>query len=272
MRHRIRGRKLGRSPSHRRAMLRNMACSLIRTLDQDEDDPTRAKIAGRIVTTLPKAKELRPFVEKLVTLAKKGRQHELAAAEIKSDVPAKVGHPEGRSEWKQFRESAEYAPWHAALAPAVACRRRAFSMLRDKLAVTILFEELADRFADRPGGYTRVIKLATVRLGDAGRQALIEFVGDDDKVEKRESSLAVEDEETVEVESDESAEEAVSDESAEGDVSDESAEEAVADESAEGDTESEDTAADAGDSGDEAAVETEPEGEADGEGEASDDS
>jgi large subunit ribosomal protein L17 len=235
-------------------MLRNMACSLIRTLDQDEDDPTRAKIAGRIVTTLPKAKELRPFVEKLVTLAKKGRQHELAAAEIKSDVPAKVGHPEGRSEWKQFRESAEYAPWHAALAPAVACRRRAFSMLRDKLAVTILFEELADRFADRPGGYTRILKLATVRLGDAGRQALIEFVGEDDKVEKRESSLAVEDEETVEVESDESAEDDASDESSEGD------------------TESEDTAADAGDSGDEAAVETEPEGEADGEGEASDDS
>jgi large subunit ribosomal protein L17 len=250
MRHRIRGRKLGRSPSHRRAMLRNMACSLIRTLDQDEDDPTRAKIAGRIVTTLPKAKELRPFVEKLVTLAKKGRQHELAAAEIKSDVPAKVGHPEGRSEWKQFRESDEYAPWHTALAPAVACRRRAFSMLRDKLAVTILFEELADRFADRPGGYTRILKLATVRLGDAGRQALIEFVGDDDKVEKRESSLAVEDEETVEVESDESSEDDASDESSEGD------------------TESEDTVADAGDSGDEAAVETETEAD----GEASDDS
>ncbi len=254
MRHRIRGRKLGRSPSHRRAMLRNMACSLIRTLDQDEDDPTRAKIAGRIVTTVPKAKELRPFVEKLVTLAKKGRQHELAAAEIKSDVPAKVGNPEGRSEWKQFRESAEYASWHATLAPAVACRRRAFSMLRDKLAVTILFEELADRFVDRPGGYTRVIKLATVRLGDAGRQALIEFVGDDDKVEKRESSLAVEDEETVESESDESSEDDASQESSEDE------------------SESEDTAADAGDSGDESAVATEPEGESDGEGESSDDS
>jgi len=255
MRHRMRGRKLGRSRSHRRAMLRNMACSLIRTLEQNEDDPTRAKVAGRIVTTVPKAKELRPFVEKLVTLAKKGRQHELAAAEIKPDVPQKGGDPEGRSEWKQFRDSAEYTPWHTVLAPAVVCRRRAFSMLRDKRAVSILFDELADRFAERPGGYTRVIKLATVRLGDAGRQALIEFVGDDDKVKKRESSLEVDDDEDLVETQEESAE------------AEEEADEASAeDESAEEDSEStEDSAGD-----DDAAAETEPqeEGEADVEGEA----
>lgn len=255
MRHRMRGRKLGRSRSHRRAMLRNMACSLIRTLEQNEDDPARAKVAGRIVTTVPKAKELRPFVEKLVTLAKKGRQHELAAAEIKPDVPPKGGNPEGRSEWKQFRDSAEYAPWHTALAPSVACRQRAFSMLRDKRAVSILFDELADRFAERPGGYTRVIKLATVRLGDAGRQALIEFVGDDDKVKKRESSLEVDDDEDLVETQEESAE-------AEEEADEASAEE----ESAEEDSEStEDSAGD-----DDAAAETEPqeEGEADVEGEA----
>ena len=206
-------------------MLRNMACSLIRTLEQNEDDPTRAKVAGRIITTVPKAKELRPFVEKLVTLAKKGRQHELAAAQIKSDVPAKVGNPEGRSEWKQFRDSAEYNPWHTALAPAVACRRRAFSMLRDKRAVSILFEELADRFADRPGGYTRVIKLGR-RRGDAAEMAILEWVKDGD-TPVRESKKApkakagntgepkAETEETAEEVAKDTAEETVAEETAE---------------------------------------------------------
>ena len=206
-------------------MMRNMACSLIRTLDQHEDDPARAKVPGRIVTTVPKAKELRPYVEKLVTLAKKGRQHELAAEEIKSDIPEKVGNPDGNGEWKRFRESDEYAQWHEAIAPAVACRRRAFAILRDKLAVEILFDELAERFADRPGGYTRVIKLATLRLGDAGRQALIEFVGDDDKVEKRATSLVVEDDE--ESADEESADEESADEES---ADEESADEESADE------------------------------------------
>jgi large subunit ribosomal protein L17 len=212
-------------------MIRNMACSLIRTLDQHEDDPARAKVPGRIVTTLPKAKELRPYVEKLVTLAKKGRQHELAAEEIKSDIPAKVGIPDDNGEWKRFRESDEYVQWHEAIAPAVACRRRAFSILRDKLAVEILFDELADRFADRPGGYTRVIKLATLRLGDAGRQALIEFVGDDDKVEKRAESLVVEDDEEAAVDEESADEESADEESADEESADEeSADEESADE------------------------------------------
>ena len=62
MRHRVSGRKLGRNASHRKAMFSNMACSLIRTVRVDEADPTRAKVPGRIITTVPKAKELRPIV------------------------------------------------------------------------------------------------------------------------------------------------------------------------------------------------------------------
>ncbi len=63
--------------------------------------------------------------------------------------------------------------------PALALRRRVFAILRDNEAVDILFEQLAPKFADRPGGYTRVVRMPEVRLGDAGAQAMIEFVGDD---------------------------------------------------------------------------------------------
>ena len=117
MRHRVAGKKLGRTAAHRRAMTRNMATSLIEH--------------ERITTTLPKAKALRPVVEKLVTLAKD---------------------------------------------PSIHRRRQAFAALRDKQAVSKLFETLGPRFQARPGGYTRILKLSKPRLGDAGPQAIIEFV------------------------------------------------------------------------------------------------
>ena len=179
MRHRVRGRKLGRNASHRRAMFSNMACSLIRSVRVDEDDPQAPKVPGRIVTTLPKAKELRPYVEKLVTLAKKAQVHQEAAAEFATDAER------NSDAWRKWRESDQWQKWAAAIAPAVALRRRAFALLRDHLAIDILFAELAERFADREGGYTRVVRLATVRLGDAGQQALIEFVGERDRVKAR---------------------------------------------------------------------------------------
>lgn len=175
-------------------MLRNMACSLIRSVRVDEDDPKRPKVPGRIITTLPKAKELRPFVEKLVTLGRKGaviaREAEqyATAAERNSD------------EWRAWRESEQWNQWNQAIAPAVALRRRAFALLRDSEAVDVLFDELSERFADRPGGYTRVVRLPTVRLGDAGRQAMIEFVGERDRVrsERRLAPTVVDDEEVAE--------------------------------------------------------------------------
>lgn len=188
MRHRVRGRKLGRNASHRHAMFRNMASSLIRTVRPDEDDPGRPRVAGRIVTTVPKAKELRPYVERLVTMARHALQHQEAAEQFATSAQRNT------PEWKQWRESDQWQQWNQAVAPAVALRRRAFSLLRDDEAVEILFDELADRFRDRPGGYTRVVRLASRRLGDAGEQALIEFLGveeRDRKKRKREAPVVV---------------------------------------------------------------------------------
>ena len=69
-----------------------------------------------------------------------------------------------------------------AMAPAVFARRRLIQLLCDKQAVQILFDELAERFEDRPGGYTRIMRLATPRLGDNGPRAILEFVGRNDRV------------------------------------------------------------------------------------------
>ncbi|MCA9033536.1 MAG: 50S ribosomal protein L17 [Planctomycetaceae bacterium] len=188
MRHRVSGRKLGRNGSHRKAMFRNMACSLIKSLRSDEGDVGKPKVPGRIVTTVPKAKELRPIVEKLITMAKKAAKLSAAADPFRTDA-------ERNSEaWSKWRESEQGKQWVNANAPVLALRRRAFSELRDEVAVDILFNELAQRFADRDGGYTRVVRLAAVRLGDSGQRAIFEFVGVRDRVKKsrRRSAPAVE--------------------------------------------------------------------------------
>jgi large subunit ribosomal protein L17 len=119
MRHGAAYRKLGRTSAHRTAMFANMAASLIKH--------------EQITTTLPKAKELRPFVEKLVTLAKKGDLH---------------------------------------------ARRQAISQVRDVPQVGKLFETIGPRYADRNGGYIRIMK-AGYRHGDNAAMAVIEFVDRD---------------------------------------------------------------------------------------------
>jgi len=193
MRHRVKGRKLGRNSSHRKAMFSNMAASMILTLDQSDDQPNRPKVAGRIITTVPKARELRPRIEKLITLARRAAAYEEQAREFATDAE------KGTDAWKQWRESEQWQKWNQALAPAITLRRRAFAILRDHKAVNILFAELAPRFAGRPGGYTRILKLATKRLGDAGDQALIEFVGTNDRVKaaRTKPALAVRETETA---------------------------------------------------------------------------
>lgn len=182
MRHRIQGRTLGRNASHRKAMFRNMAASLIKTVRPSEDDPNKPKVAGRIITTLAKGKELRPYVERLITLARKARSHQAAAEEFAAPAAKNT------DAWRAWRNSEKHKQWQAAIAPAVNLRRRAFAALRDKLAVQILFDELSTRFADRAGGYTRVVRLASYRLGDGGRHAMVEFTGVNDRAKTKKSA------------------------------------------------------------------------------------
>jgi large subunit ribosomal protein L17 len=172
MRHRRKGRTLGRSPSHQRALLRNLASALMLTEQEVEPgEPGAAKVKGRIITTLPKAKEVRPLVERCITIARRG----LAASARAADFAAPAER--GTAAWKAWRAGPEWRSWAQAMAPAVKARRRVIQLLGDKRAARIVFEVVAPRFADRPGGYTRILKLATPRLGDAGTRAILEFVG-----------------------------------------------------------------------------------------------
>lgn len=174
MRHRRKGRVLGRSPSHQRALLRNLASALMLTERETEAGEAGApKVAGRIVTTLAKAKEVRPLVERCVTIAKRGIEASGKAAAFATSATR------DSAEWKRWRESDAWTQWAQAAAPAVKARRRVVQLLGDKQAARILFERIAPRFTDRPGGYTRILKLATPRLGDAGPRAILEFVGAD---------------------------------------------------------------------------------------------
>ncbi len=176
MRHRNRGRKLGRNPNHQRALLRSLAAALILTEGDHDDEDNAPKVNGRIVTTLPKAKEVRPLVERCVTIARRALPQQKAAAEFASDAAR------NSEAWRQWRASPQWHQWAEAIAPVVAARRRALQLLGSKRAVRILFEDIAPRFEDRPGGYTRILKLAKPRLGDAGARAILEFVGVRDRV------------------------------------------------------------------------------------------
>ncbi|MCA9558041.1 MAG: 50S ribosomal protein L17 [Myxococcales bacterium] len=135
MRHRKSGRKLGRNASHRDAMFRNMVTSLI------EEE--------RIQTTTAKAKELRRVAERLVTLGKRNALSVVDAASGEEQV--------------QLR------------ADRVAAVRHAGKTVRNREALQKLFGELAERYQDRPGGYTRIVKLGR-RLGDNAELSIIEFI------------------------------------------------------------------------------------------------
>ncbi len=124
MRHKIAGRKLGRNPSHRRAMLRNLVTSFLEH--------------ERLVTTLPKAKEVRPIAEKMITLGKRDTLH---------------------------------------------ARRQVSAFLLDDSTTKKVFDTIAPRFSDRPGGYSRIVRLGP-RVGDGADVAVIELLGSELEAKK----------------------------------------------------------------------------------------
>src|SRR5216683_4080101 len=150
MRHLKAHRKLGRPAEHRISLLRNLATSLINSRDD------------RIVTTLPKAKELRPFVEKAITLSRR-------AASLEGNT-AEVGGLHLRRQAAAFFHAGNYRR-------ATAIRRGQTPPPRTAgvAAIRRLFDELGQRFKDRPGGYTRIIKMGR-RTGDGAELAIIELV------------------------------------------------------------------------------------------------
>ncbi len=160
-------------------MFRNLASALFLTERDADGEDNAPKVKGRIVTTVEKAKEIRSLVEKCVTVARKALPALEEAGRFSTDA-------ERNSEaWKNWRKSEQHKQWVEAMAPVVNARRRAIQMLGDRQAVRILFDEVAPRFADRPGGYTRIVRLAQPRLGDAGAQAILEFVGVRDRVTQK---------------------------------------------------------------------------------------
>jgi large subunit ribosomal protein L17 len=155
--------------------LRNLASALILTERDAELDDNKPKVPGRIVTTLQKAKEVRPLVERCITIARRALPRQEAADALETDAER------GSDKWRAWRHSEEWHEWNRTIAPVVAARRRVLKLLGSKEAMRIVFDDLAPRFADRPGGYTRILRLATPRLGDAGKRAILEFVGVHDR-------------------------------------------------------------------------------------------
>ncbi len=174
MRHRRKGRVLGRSPSHRKALFKNMLAALFLTERDASLDDNAPKVPGRIITTVHKAKEIRPIVEKAITIAKKAVAHAEAARQFETSADR------GSDEYRNWRKSDKWQKWAAERAHVVNAQRKVLRMVGDRQAVAILFDTIAERYVARPGGYTRILKLSKPRLGDAGQRAILELVKDDD--------------------------------------------------------------------------------------------
>lgn len=170
MRHRRAGYRLGRTTSHRTSTLRNLAAGLFEH--------------GQIVTTVTKAKAVQPFVEKIVTLAKRGDVHarRLVIAKLGGDrlgfdwlfIPKKASEAEQDSV-KKLRTAAE--KFFPVPASEKVERNRYGELRKAPKLVRHIFENIAPQFKSRAGGYTRIVKLGKHRIGDAAPLCVLQFVG-----------------------------------------------------------------------------------------------
>jgi large subunit ribosomal protein L17 len=170
MRHRRAGYRLGRTTAHRASTLRHIAAGLFEH--------------GQVVTTIPKAKAVQPMVEKIVTLAKRGDLH------ARRLVIAKLGGDKRGFDWlylpkdasEQERDAVNKLRDHAAqffdIPESSAVERNRYGEIRKSpRLVKHIFDHVAPRFRDRPGGYTRIVKLGKARIGDGSELCVIQFVG-----------------------------------------------------------------------------------------------
>ena len=147
MRHRKAGFKLGRTEAHRKATLRNLAAGFFEH--------------GQITTTVPKAKAVQPFIEKIITRARKGDMHSrrIVAAKLNDRIMADNEDLLERNRYGELRSGPKL--------------------------VKHVMEEVAPKFADRPGGYTRIVRLGKRRIGDASELCVLQLVGSEDGPEIR---------------------------------------------------------------------------------------
>ncbi len=165
MRHRNAGKRLGRRKEERLALARNLTASLFQRFGNEREF---------ITTTIVKAKWVKPFAEKAITLGVKGYRELQRAADANGTTVAELRKQHVEGEKKKFKDFPPKVREH--IAKSIHYRRMAASQLRDADAVSTLFEQIAPRYLERPGGYLRVLRTGMYQLGDNAPKAILGFV------------------------------------------------------------------------------------------------
>ena len=165
MRHRKAGKRLGRRKEERIALQRNLTAALFDQFGEDKE---------YIRTTITKAKWVKPFAERCITLGVKGYRELQKAADAHGTTVAELRrqHVEEKKKVKSFAPAVRDH-----IAKSVHLRRQAVSKLRHPAVVEFLFDKIAPRYLDRPGGYLRVLRTGNCYLGNAADEAILGFVG-----------------------------------------------------------------------------------------------